>query len=127
MLLPMKAIAGWCVLVLLATNGFAQEEVLDATDLDAIRAKAGMDAAVEGLVTDIGTTKDSSITFINIGMPKKEGFVALVFQKDYQAFPDGFDMFRNQKVRVKGMVKLYRSETPQIILTSPEQIEILEE
>lgn len=123
----MKAIAGLCLLVFLAANGFAQDEVVDATDLDALRAKAGMDATVEGLVHDIGTTKDSSITFINIGMPKKEGFVALAFQKDYAAFPDGFDKYRNQKVRVKGLVKLYKSEIPQIILSSPDQIEIVTE
>lgn len=123
----MKAIAGFCLLVFLTANGFAQDEVVDATDLDAIRAKVGMDATVEGLVRDIGTTKDSSITFVNIGMPKKGGFVALVFQKDYAAFPDGFDRYRNQKVRVKGRVKLYRSETPQIILTSSDQIEIVPE
>lgn len=123
----MKAIAGFCLLMFFAASGFAQDEVVDATDLDAIRAKVGMDASVEGLVHAIGTTKDSSITFVNIGMPKKEGFVAVVFQKDYAAFPDGFDKYRNQKVRVKGMVKLYRSEVPQIILTSPDQIEIVAE
>jgi len=124
----MKAIAGLLMAVFLVTNGFAQDdEILDAMDLDAIRAKAGMDAVVEGLVTDIGTSKGDAITFVNIGMPKKQGFVALIFQKDYAAFPDGFDQYRNQKVRVKGLVKLYRSETPQIIMTSPDQIEVITE
>lgn len=121
----MKALCGLCLLVFLVANGFAQDEVVEATDLDALRGKVGTEATVQGLVHDIGTTKNASMTFINIGMPKKEGFVALVFEKDYAAFPDGFDKFRNQKVRVKGMVKLYKSEIPQIILTSGDQIEIV--
>jgi len=115
------------VLLALILPVMAQEdksEVIDATNLEALRAKDGVEATVEGLVMDIGTTKEATMTFINIGMPKKQGFVAVVFQKDYAAFPEGFDKFRNQKVRVKGMIKLYRGETPQIVLSSPDQITI---
>jgi hypothetical protein len=115
------------LLVALMTVSFARaaDEVLDAADLDAIRAKSGNNAIVEGQVTDIGTTKDGGITFINLGMPKKQGFVAIVFRDHYGAFPDGFDKFRNQKVRVTGVVKLYRGETPQIELRTPDQIAIV--
>lgn len=123
----MKSIVSLLAVMVLTGSLFAQEDVLDATDLDALRTRVGVDAVVEGLVTDIGTTKDASITFVNIGLPKKQGFVALVFQKDYVAFPEGFDKYRNQKVRVKGLLKLYRGETPQIILTSPDQITVVTE
>lgn len=113
-------------LVFTAT-GFAQEEIIDAVNLEALRAKDGMEVTVEGTVIEIGTTRDSSITFINIGAPKKQGFAALVFRKDYAAFPEGFDQYRNQKVRVKGLLKLYRGETPQIALNTPEQISVVTE
>lgn len=123
----MKFFVGLVLLTFLVASGFAQDGVLDATDLEVLRAKAGTEAVVEGLVYDIGMTKDSSITFINIGNPKKKGFVALVFQKDYPAFSEGLDQFRNRKVRVKGLIKTYRGEIPQIILTAPDQIELVKE
>ncbi len=104
-----------------------ESPVLDAADLETLRAKAGTDVIVEGAVTDIGTTKDAGITFVNIGMPKKKGFVAIVFRSSYAAFPEGFDKFRNQKVRVTGVLKLYQGETPQVELKSPEQITIVTE
>jgi hypothetical protein len=100
---------------------------MDATDLDALRAAAGTEVAVVGHVTDLGTTQDGGITFINIGLPKKQGFVAVVFRADYPAFPDGFDHVRNAKVRVSGVLELYRGDQPQIKLRSPEQITVLEE
>jgi len=122
----MKMIRALVVGMLLMGNVFAQEEaVLDATNLDALRAKAGVEVTVEGMVTEIGTTKESTITFINIGLPKKQGFVALIYQKDYPAFPEGFTKYANQKVRVKGLMKLYKGETPQIVVSSPDNITLV--
>jgi DNA/RNA endonuclease YhcR with UshA esterase domain len=122
----MKIFGRLMLAVLLTANGWAQEEApMDATNLEALRAKAGMEVTVEGLVTDIGSTKEGTITFINVGLPKKQGFVALIYQKDMAAFADGLDKYKGQKVRVKGMMKLYRGETPEIILTSPEQISVV--
>ena len=121
----MKILRGLGFALVFATTGFAQEEISDATNLEALRAKDGVEVTVEGTVTEIGTTKDSTITFINIGAPKKRGFVAVVFQKNYAAFPEGFDKFRNQKVRVKGLLKLYRGEIPQVVLNTPGQISVV--
>ena len=123
----MKTALAVLATVLWVSAAWAQEEVIEASNLEALRAKAGMDVIVEGLVSDIGTTKDGGITFINIGMAKKQGFVAVVFRDSYAAFPDGFDKFRNQKVRVNGAISLYRGETPQIKLKAPEQITIVKE
>lgn len=121
----MKTVLAVLATVLWVSAAWAQEEVIDAANLEALRAKAGQEVIVEGMVTDIGTTKDGGITFVNIGMAKKQGFVAVVFRDNYPAFPDGFDKFRNQKVRVKGAISLYKSETPQIKLTSAEQLTIV--
>lgn len=101
--------------------------VIDAADLETLRAKVDTPVVVEGLVSDIGTTKDGGITFINIGMAKKQGFVAVIFRDSYQAFPDGFDKFKDKKVRVSGTLTLFRSETPQVKLKSPDQITIVTE
>lgn len=121
----MKTVLAVLATVLWVSAAWAQEEVIDAANLEALRAKAGQDVIVEGMVSEIGTTKDGGITFINIGMAKKQGFVAVVFRDYYPVFPDGFDKFRNQKVRVKGAITLYKSETPQIKLTAAEQITIV--
>lgn len=123
----MKTVLAILATVLWMSAAGAQEEVIDATNLEALRAKSGMDVVVEGLVTDLGTTKDGGITFINIGMAKKQGFVAVVFRDSYPAFAEGFDQYRNQKVRVTGAISLYRGETPQIKLTAPGQITIVKE
>lgn len=98
---------------------------LDAVNVEELRTHAGQDVIVEGLVTDVGTTQTKSITFINLGLPKKQGFVAVVFQKNYGAFPDGFDAFKGQKVRVSGKLDLYQGDKPQIEVRTPEQIEVV--
>lgn len=127
----MKSLLSFAGLVLFATSVLAQDpaapEVIDAANLDALRAKAGTEVVVEGSVTDVGTTKNGGITFINIGAPKKQGFVAVVFQDNYGAFGEGFDKYKAQTVRVQGVVDLYRGEQPQIKLTSPDQITIVTE
>lgn len=100
---------------------------IEATDLEALRSAAGTEAIVSGAVVQVGTTQDGGITFLNIGMPKKQGFVAVIFRDNYSSFPEGFSKFLNQKVNVSGVVELYRNEQPQIVLRSPEQIEIVTE
>jgi DNA/RNA endonuclease YhcR with UshA esterase domain len=124
----MRTILATFALVVGMSAAMAEEPaVIDAADLETLRAKVDMPVVVEGLVSDIGTTKDGGITFINIGMAKKQGFVAVIFRDSYQAFPDGFDKFKDKKVRVSGTLTLFRSETPQVKLKSPDQITIVTE
>lgn len=114
---------GLCVL-LVAHTAAGEEERIDATDLDQLRASAGKQVTVVGHVTSVGTTQDGDITFINVGMAKKQGFVGVIFRKDYGAFPEGFDHFRNASVAISGVLDLYRSEQPQIKIRTPDQITI---
>lgn len=127
----MKTLLSLAGLVLFATAAFAQDAVtptvIDATNIDGLRAAAGMDAVVEGVVTEVGSTKGNTITFINIGAPKKQGFVAVVFQSDLGAFPEGFDKYKAQKVKVTGVIELYKGEQPQIKVKTPDQITIVTE
>ena len=124
----MKTVLAVLATVLWVSAAWAQEpEVIDAANLDVLRAKVGTNVIVEGIVSKIGTTKDGGITFINIGAAAKQGFVAVIFRDNYPAFPEGFDKFRDKKVRVSGALTLFRSETPQIKLKAPEQITIVTE
>ncbi|HEY5792861.1 MAG TPA: hypothetical protein VIS74_06145 [Chthoniobacterales bacterium] len=109
-----------------AIAGLAQElPVLLATELDQLREKAGQEVVVEGDVVSVGKTANGSLTFINVGLPKKMGFVALVRQSSYRAFPEGFDGFKGQKVRLRGVITIYRENQPQIEVQSPDQISIV--
>lgn len=49
----------------------------------------------------------------------------MIFKKNIGAFPDGFDAYKNQKLRVTGKLSLYQNDKPQIEVSSPEQIEIV--
>ncbi len=98
--------------------------VVLAADKEAVAALAGKRATVEGKVTRVGSTAAGGITFINFaGGPG--GFVAVVYKSDYAAFPEGFDKYKGQTVRVTGPVVIYKETTPQIAVKSAEQIEIL--
>ena len=122
----MKQIAALMCMLSFLSAGFGEEpKVIDATDLDQLRTLSGQDAVVEGLVTDVGTTKTNSITFINLGLGKKQGFVAVIFQKNYGAFPDGFSAYKEQKLRVSGKLELYQGERPEIEVRSPDQIQVI--
>lgn len=122
----MRMIAFLICTVACASMALCEElKVIDATELDQLKEHAGQDVVVEGLVTDIGSTQTKSITFINLGLPKKQGFVAVIFKKNMGAFPDGFDAYKNQKLRITGKLSLYQSDKPQIEVSSPEQIEIV--
>ncbi len=100
--------------------------VIASTNLELLKQQVGNNVVVEGPVTSVGTTPDMGITFINLGLPKKQGFAAVIFQSSYGAFPEGFDKFRGQNLRVKGILTLFKDEIPQIKINSPEQIEIVD-
>jgi len=124
----MKTLFGFVVLFAASLCLQAQEiDKVDATDLDALRGRAGLDTAVVGEVLVIGTTKDGGMTFLNVGAGKKQGFVAVVFRSAYAEFPDGFEKYKNQKVMVTGPIELYRGDQPQIIIKAPEQLTIVED
>lgn len=122
----MKPILALLFLALSVFPALAQEApVIEATNMDQLREKAGNEVIVEGEVLSVGKTASGSLTFINVGLPKKEGFVALVKQRNYESFPNGFDGYKGQKVRVKGVITLYQETQPQIEVTSPDQITIV--
>jgi len=49
-----------------------------------------------------------------------------VFRPAYDKFPDGFDKYAQQKVRVRGQLEKYRDQQMQMKLFTPDQIEIIE-
>ncbi|MEI7864286.1 MAG: OB-fold nucleic acid binding domain-containing protein [Chthoniobacterales bacterium] len=98
---------------------------IPAEDMSALEAKVGRDAVVEGFVKRVGKTADESITFLNFG-DSKSGFVAVVFRSAVGAFPEGFNKYANQKVRVRGMLEKYKDRQIQIVIITPDQLEVVE-
>ena len=103
----------------------ASPAAIPAEDISAMETKIGSEAVVEGFVKRIGKTADDSITFLNFG-DSKSGFVAIVFRSAYDKFPEGFDKFANQKVRVRGMLEKYKDRQMQIKITTTDQLEVVE-
>ncbi len=97
---------------------------VSATETDAIKLLAGKLATVEGKVHRVGKTEAGGITFINL-TGDHGGFVAVVFKSSYENFPKGFDKYRDQTIRVSGKVELFKETTPEIVVKSPDQIEIV--
>lgn len=98
--------------------------VVQAEDTAAMESKVGMEVIVEGMVQKVGKGPNEGITFLNFG-DRRTGFVAVVFRPAYDKFPEGFDKYAQQNVRVRGRLEKYRDQQMQIKLFNPEQIEII--
>ncbi len=87
------------------------------------RQVVGKTALVSGEV--IGVPTVGRITFINFDEQRPVRFVGVIFEDSLANFPrPPAEMYNGKIVRLRGTVSLFRDQ-PQIVLTSPEQIEIL--
>jgi exonuclease VII large subunit len=116
---------GWSCLQASEVSG--ETPVYDANDLNALIEAVGNRAVVEGIVNKVGTTQDGRITFINLGSDIRQTFVAVVHERYYDLFPEGFRELEGQKVRIHGDLEVYRENQPQIRIHSAEQIERVED
>ena len=96
--------------------------VLKATDKDALLAAIGKNATVSGKIQRANAW-DGGITFLNI----EGGFTVVCFRKNYAHFPSPPDQLfpEGKTIEVTGTLKLHK-EKPQIEITKPEQIRIVE-
>jgi len=79
---------------------------------------------IEGVVSNVGSGPNGSINFLNFG-DRRTGFVAVIFRPAYEKFPEGFDKYALQKVRVRGSLERCRDRQIQIKIVTPDQIEIV--
>lgn len=82
----------------------------------------GKTITVEGYIADVVTRPKVNYLNFDNKFPKHT-FTAVIFPKDAENFED-LNTFRNKNVRVKGKIELYKGK-PQIIVNSPEQINIV--
>jgi hypothetical protein len=99
-------------------------QVILAEDTASLQSKVGSEVLVEGVVKSVGKGPNDGITFLNFG-DRKTGFVAVIFRPAYDKFPEGFEKYASQKVRVRGTLENFRDRQLQVRLTTPDQLEIV--
>ncbi|HEY1013166.1 MAG TPA: hypothetical protein VGE07_10715 [Herpetosiphonaceae bacterium] len=92
--------------------------------LDA-KASAGTVATVQGRIVKVGQSKKA--LFLNFHEPYQGYFSGVIFASAWRQFEVGIaETYAGRCVRISGAVKLYKG-SPEIVVSSPAQIEILEE
>lgn len=109
-----------------STETAAAPEVTLAEDTASLQSKVGSEVLVEGVVKNVGKGPNDGITFLNFG-DRKTGFVAVIFRPAYDKFPEGFEKYANQKVRVRGTLENFRDRQLQVKIFTPDQLEIIAE
>ncbi len=81
-------------------------------------------ATVEGVI--VRTYQSENVLFLNFHEDYRNTFTAAIFVTELGRFPENAkDYYRGKTVRVSGVIKSYRG-TPEMVVKSPEQIEIVE-
>ena len=88
------------------------------------RKAVGENAFISGKVINVGSA--GRVNFLNFDTQRPPEFVVIVFGDSLENFPQPLqETYDGKIVRVRGRVSLFR-DNPQIIVTSPDQIEILD-
>lgn len=83
----------------------------------------GQHKTVDGII--VKTNNTGKAVFLNFHPNWKRYFTAVIFEKDFHLFPRNPEKYYlNKHVRVTGIIKEYKGK-PEIILSFPDQIEIL--
>lgn len=92
---------------------------------DEARSVVGQMAYVCGKV--IGVPTVGKITFVNFDAQRPVRFAAVIFNDKLTNFPKPpAEMYNGKIVKISGTVSLFKDQ-PQIVVTSPSQIEVLDE
>ena len=105
----------------------AAGKVVEATDIDALKALDGKEATVHGKVSGTFKSNRSGILLINFEGAKRD-FVALVEKDKLDAVNAGFggdvaEALKGKTVTIIGPIKLYK-EKPEVVISKPEQINV---
>lgn len=104
---------------MLLVSTIANADVIEPSEAN---GNIGNYATVEGVVSQVSKSS-SGTTFINFGgrFPNHV-FYAVIFRKRASLFP-GIRNIEGKRVAISGEIERYKGK-PQIILVSPEQIEL---
>ena len=113
---------------LVAASVSDQQEILMATDREALVSRAGTRVKVRGRVSRVGALADGRLTFINFSAKAREGFVGVIrasaLPSFLKQFPKGLrSALVDRNVLLDGVITLHKG-VPQIELKSPAQLQI---
>jgi hypothetical protein len=124
----------WIVvaLILAATQISAADDPAIGPD-EGVKHIAWTDAAkavgetvyVSGTIVRTGKYGES-IAFLNFDRERPPAFVAVIFRDNWDKFPgDPTELYKDKIVEIRGTIVLHK-EKPQIVVTRPEQIQVLD-
>ena len=105
----------------------AEFPLLEAREVEKIKALAGQRAKIRGRVFRVGRSAKSDTYFINFG-PSRSSFTAVIFASAVELFqkqkltPQGFE---GKEVEVTGEIKDHPQYGLEMILEDPQQIKVL--
>lgn len=118
------------ILLLMVPTRVVAQAVLDADEgVMTIHWKSAGEAIgdvayVCGKVIDVRNI--GAITFINFDGDQDRRFTGVVFRDNYGKFPDDIKkLYAGKFVKIRGQITTHRDK-PQIVLTSPDQIEVID-
>jgi len=121
-----KRVLGWTLLAALAAGCAAVPRYNPDGPIISWRQAAkhiNEFVTVEGTI--VRTHNSGKACFLNFHPNWRQTFSAVIFARSFPAFPPRpEDFYRGKQVRVKGVVVEYEGR-PEIILESPDQIEVL--
>jgi type II secretory pathway pseudopilin PulG len=102
------------------------EKILDAQNLDQLRAHRGEKVAVEGKIERQGESKNGNVRFLDFKKDYREGFVLVFFtwKSDGKFTKEKLAEYLGKKVRATGKLTEYGS-TMQIEVESLDQLQIV--
>jgi hypothetical protein len=104
-----------------------QGAVLQATDIDALKAAEGKEVSVRGKVSGSYKSGNSGVILLNFEGATRD-FVAVVEKDNVEAVNAGFEgdvagNLKGRTITITGPIKMYRGK-PEVVITKPEQVKI---
>jgi hypothetical protein len=98
--------------------------IFEAAATGDLKAKEGQKVTIYGATIDSGKSQ-SGTNFVNF---KDAEFYLIAFKSDLEPFKEGepADLFDGKRIVVTGVISIYKDK-PQIKLTSPDQVRLLED
>ena len=120
-----------CALVLIATVSLLHaqpaidpDEGVKHIDWKDAKDAVGQTVYVSGKIVTVGKT--NRIAFLNFDSERPPGFVAVIFNDHWDKFPgDLRELYQGKIVEIRGLVTTYQDK-PQLVVTRPEQIKVLD-
>lgn len=119
------------VCLLIAAAGSAQtspaidpDEGIKHINWKAAGSAIGQTVFVSGKIINVGKTE--RIAFLNFEDKRPPGFVGVIFSDNWSKFPEDIrKTYLGKIVEIRGMITTYQ-DRPQMVITRPEQIKILD-